>query len=262
MASCTLIAGCVTNAPLPDPAHDQSVVEFVRDLEQTTSTLLDKVVVALPNPQEQHEGFYFWSADWCPRHALVNSDAGVRREIGRYCESASGKFDGKFCRQSQDPDSILFYADVTSATGANCQGVANPVGVRTVTPIGGNLHRAGYISALRKVGYLTLREQADAAMERERTAQENDRIAREKAKREQERVAEEMPLLTSRGTKICRTNGEWLYIGFVEDAANHKIQIRVADMRYASDPSSGMRPGGFAPGQLIWDFPANWRVCD
>src|SRR5579859_5393042 len=60
-----LLSGCVTNATLPTPASAPSVIDYVRDLEKVTSTLLDKVVVALPSPATDHPDFTEWGSFWC-----------------------------------------------------------------------------------------------------------------------------------------------------------------------------------------------------
>jgi hypothetical protein len=177
----------------------------------------------------------------------VHSISGVQSEIGLYCQRKGGAYQNGFCREANEPDLVLFYAMVSRR--GDCQNVAFPVGVQIIEPKGTNLQSPGYLSALRQVGYVTQKEVLEAAVERER-------MADEKAQREKARLAREMPMLTSRGTKICHIQNSWTYVGYVEDAANQKIKIHISAMQAL---------GGGPPishEELIWDFPSNWHVCE
>ena len=74
-----------------------------------------------------------------------------------------------------------------------------------------------------------------------------------------ERRKQNLPLIRKIGTKICKTQNEFIYIGFVENITDDKIQIRVADAVLAINHS--VRPGGFSP-SIIWDNPLNWDLCE
>lgn len=246
-----LIGGCVSDAPLPTPAPQTSLIEYTRNLEQVTSTLLDKVVVAIPNPGTDYPDFTDWSANWCPRHQRVHSPDDVARQIGNFCKQYGGVYSHAFCRDPANPDHVFFFAAVFRQ--GDCQQVAYPVGVHILESKQGHDTSPAYLAALEKVGYRT---QAQIAFE----AAERSRIAEERIERERERLTAQMPLLTKRGTKICARNGPWMYIGFVQDFSSPKIEIQVAAQRSADDPN-GLTVPGFTP-YVIWDLPEHWSVCE
>lgn len=74
-----------------------------------------------------------------------------------------------------------------------------------------------------------------------------------------ERRKQNLPLIRKAGTKVCKTQGYIIYVGFVESATDEKIQIRVADA--VVEQNHNARLGGFTPG-IVWDNPLNWDICD
>jgi hypothetical protein len=244
-------SGCTTNATLPDPARDASIIAYMSDLRQTTSTLLDKVVVALPNAGVDHLDYTSWTGDWCPRHERVHSVDDVQGEISRYCRNAGGIYNNAFCQRATDHDEVLFYAEVLRE--GNCQQVANPVGVHIIEPKSGKIRSRSYLAALHQVGYLTDAEMvaANAAILRELQA-------------EQDRAARELPRLRTRGTRVCKKEPAITFVGFVEDVSGPKIRINIQTAYYnALSNGQGLssRAENYQP-QMVWDMPENWRVCE
>jgi hypothetical protein len=74
-----------------------------------------------------------------------------------------------------------------------------------------------------------------------------------------ERRKQNLPLIRKVGTKVCRLQGQILYIGFVENVTDDKIQIRVADA--VVEQNHNARLGSFSP-SIIWDNPLNWDICE
>lgn len=74
-----------------------------------------------------------------------------------------------------------------------------------------------------------------------------------------ERRRQNLPLVKRAGAKICKAQGEFLYIGFVESFTDEKVQIRVADS--VINANHNYRNGNFTP-SIIWDSPLNWDLCE
>lgn len=246
------LSGCVTNAMLPDPSPESSVIDYTRNLEQTTSTLLDKVVVALPNPGQDHADYTSWGSNWCPRHEAVHSVQDVKREISRFCQKAGGVYNDAFCRRASGNDEVLFYAAVLPE--GNCQQVANPVGVKIIEPKAGKTTSPEYLAVLHRVGYRTQGDIAVASAEHQRDVQ-----------REQERITRELPLLRTRGTRVCnRQQAGTTFVGFVEDVSGEKIRISVQAAYYTNllgIQGASSKADNYQP-QMVWDMPEHWSVCE
>lgn len=74
-----------------------------------------------------------------------------------------------------------------------------------------------------------------------------------------ERRKQNLHLIRKVGTKVCKTQGQFLYIGFVERVAEDKIQIRIADA--VVEQNHNLKIGGFAQ-SIVWDNPLNWDLCN
>lgn len=65
------------------------------------------------------------------------------------------------------------------------------------------------------------------------------------------------------GTKICKEApgryGTVIYVGYVEGLGPEKLQIRVSNAVFKNAPS--LSPGGFRE-NIMWDYPANWDICE
>lgn len=74
-----------------------------------------------------------------------------------------------------------------------------------------------------------------------------------------ERRRMNLPLVRKLGTKICKQQGQFLYVGYVESFTDEKLQIRVADALIAANHN--YRDSGFTP-SIVWDSPMNWDLCE
>jgi hypothetical protein len=258
------VAGCATttNVKLPDPAQQSSVIEYVRELRLATATLGDAALVrVLPASASDYPEYRLWWNTWCPRHEELHNGPQLMERIRGFCRVHGGVFREPFCADPGDPSSVLFFARFDSKA-ATCGGAATPVGVQLAEPKPGAEKGAAYIQILHNVGWLSPLERHAADEIQAKKEAAADAAASAAARADDERVVRELPLLKTRGTRICRQEGEWIFVAFVEDATDRKVQIRIADAQYARDPSSRIRPGGFTPGQIQWDFPERWRVCE
>lgn len=77
------------------------------------------------------------------------------------------------------------------------------------------------------------------------------------AKKQQARIEAELPRKLLVGTRICKKQGAYDWLGFTEAYSSDtgKIQVRVAGT------TNGFRPGGWQP-EVIWEYPDQWRVCE
>ena len=181
--------------------------------------------------------------------------------IRAFCRAHGGAFREPACTDAADPGTVLFFARFDTKT-ATCGGAATPVGVQLAEPKPGAQKSAAFLGVLHNGGWQSPEERRVAADRDTKKEDAANAAAVAQAQAEQERVARELPLLKTRGTRICHQEGEWIFVAFVEEATDRKIQIRIADAQYARDPTSRIRPGGFVPGQIEWDFPQRWRICE
>ena len=79
--------------------------------------------------------------------------------------------------------------------------------------------------------------------------------------REQYRMSREMPLLTTRGTRVCHDQGSFTYVGFVDDANAGKIEVRVIGYGYPADMRSGDSRMVAQRQDPMWYWPSGWYVC-
>lgn len=249
-AALLAVSGCTTDRPLPDPASQTSLIEYVQGLRRDTSTLLDRVAAEIPSPVEELPDYRIWGDFWCPRHLQVHSTDDVIRQVAVYCESKNGIYREPLCHATRDPDEILFYAAFRRNID-RCQNVAATVDVRIVEPRPGKEESTAYVQRLHQLGF---RSEAEVAAERVKS--------QERRRMERERIAEELPLLRTKGTKVCSERDGWLYAGYVEDSTDRKIKISVAD-QYIVNPDGrpGVRNPQYRP-ESIWDFPQRWFVCE
>jgi len=94
------------------------------------------------------------------------------------------------------------------------------------------------------------------------TTEAGERLDRKLAQAErtsavQERLDRERPLKLNVAAQVCRQDGAFTQTGFVEDAANGKVKIRISD---AVVSGTRMRAGDFHE-QVIWDNPDSWFLC-
>jgi hypothetical protein len=141
---------------------------------------------------------------------------------------------------SGDRAKVLFYANAVPAS--NCSGTAT-ADVQILEPKPGREESEEYVRAVAAMGFVP-------------TLVRNI-LADQKIRLEQQRVERELPQLTTRGTRVCRTEGRLTYVGFVDDVTPDRSKVRIE----VKGTTNGFRPGGWQPGP-IWAPPASWRVCE
>ncbi len=248
-----VLCGCTSTTPLTRPEQTDSVIEFTRKLQVETSALLDvtlaKVKVSVVEP-ERLDGYSTYAMYWCARHAEAVGAPGITRQYRKFCEAKGGEFRAPMCRDRSDPDAVLFYAEVKN--DRHCTNAPDhSVDVLLVEPTAGSAN-PDYVEKLRSLGYRT---RADIAAAADAEARRMQRAA------DQRHLM--LPRMRKIGARICREEsgrlGPVRYVGYVENLADEKIQIRVAQAHLAKAPS--VAPGGFQP-SVIWDYPANWVLCE
>lgn len=251
LAVVACLSGCTTNRPLPDATRAGSLIDYVQALRRETSTLLDTVVVSMTTPTQDLPEYRAWGDHWCPRHQEVHSTEDVARKVGEYCSRLGGTFQEPYCTQTAAPDRVLFFAKFQRGIDL-CQAVAATVSVEVVEPKPGMVQSAGYLNRLRTYGYRTGGDLAQAAIS-----------AQQVAAAEKSRVARELPLLRTRGTRVCQKQNGVIFLGFVEDSSEAKIKISVQEAYYSPGPGKelGMRNPNYRA-ETIWDQPDRWYVCE
>ena len=268
-----LAAGCAQGPKRPiDSLPEESVVRMIRELsiKQTRETAgKDQWVGLVLGPTlgtalqtakasggvREGDGYRFDMQWWCldptNKRDLVTETVTA---IQAHCQRRGGDFGGGFCRRTDARDEVVF-----GAFTSRKQDMCAYVEVNVIEPIGPRSHPA-YVAALKNVGFKTVAEQQAS-----RDAEQARQLAQGKAfeqrqAHERARHEAELPQMRKRGTTVCRVDAlaRVTYRGFVEDMTDEKIKINVADAFLTNVP--GTRPGGFQP-QMIWDFPARWRLC-
>lgn len=267
------IAGCAqTPKQSLDTLPPDSAIQLIRDLsvKQTRETAgannpldsLFRPIIAAPVQSlrasggvSAGDGFVSDIQSWCENPAIKrNLLQEVTAEVQALCERRGGKQQGRFCKDANDQDVVLFSASVVRRQEAGgcdrIQGaVIEPAGVR---------NHPGYVAALRRVGYMTLSE-AKVLEDAESARQlAQSRKLDQLAAADRDRHLAELPMMRKRGTTVCRAESGNTLKGYVEDSTDEKLQIRIAEAFRTGVPN--FKLGGFQP-RVIWDFPAGWRLC-
>jgi len=269
------MAGCAqTPKQSLDTLPPDSAIQLIRDLsvKQTRETAgannpldsLFRPIIAAPiqglrasGGVSASDGFVSDIQSWCENPAIKrNLLQEATAEVQALCERRGGKQQGRFCKDANDQDVVLFSASVVRRQEAGgcdrIQGaVIEPAGVR---------NHPGYVAALRRVGYMTLSE-AKVLEDAERARQlAQSRKLEQLAAAERDRHLAELPMMRKKGTTVCRADAQSgnTFKGYVEDSTDEKLQIRVAEAFRTGVPN--FKPGGFQP-QVIWESPAKWRLC-
>ena len=182
---------------------------------------------------------------WCPRHKDVYGINAVINEYSKYCNEKGGSYNAPFCVNANNSDDVLFYANIVNSR--KCSGRYETADVTVIEPTG-NRDSIRYMLALKRVGFRTSK---DKEYQRSNTAKQQLLEAM--------RQKRDVVRMQNIGTKICKDERRFTYIGYVERVEAEKIQIRVAHAQMKANPS--YQPGGFSP-SIIWDYPTNWYVCE
>jgi len=267
------MAGCAqTPKQSLDTLPPDSAIQLIRDLsvKQTRETAgannpLDSMfrpIIAAPiqglrasGGVSAGDGFVSDIQSWCENPAIKrNLLQEATAEVQALCERRGGKQAGRFCKDANDPDVVLFSASVVRRQEA---GACDRIQGAVIEPAGVRNH-PGYVAALRRVGYMTLSE-AKVLEHAERARQlAQSRKLDQLAAAERDRHLAELPMMRKRGTTVCRAESGNTLKGYVEDSTDEKLQIRVAEAFRTGVPN--FKPGGFQP-QVIWESPAKWRLC-
>ena len=244
-----LVAGCQASLPVLKPDTAEGPITYMMSVRQNTSAGLDRLTAKLEVAnREDTQDYRSWSDWWCPRFVRgTNPPPPPLQSLTKsYCEAHGGVYDRNVaCITRTEPITVLFYMSVFKGTG--CEGSAITARSLVIEPKPGKEHSAGYLLALRRVGYIP--SDILAAQEARSAALEADRLRRE------------MPLLTKRGTRVCQKRsylgGYLTFYGFVEDVLPDQSKIKVS----VNGTVGTLQPGGWQP-EMIWEAPSKWTVCE
>jgi hypothetical protein len=229
---------------LADTAADDrrgGVLAFVEQLRVSTVARVDDRLYWWPVEETVTPSHVEWRAIWCPRGEGSAGSLEVALAVGRYCRDQGGDLGLNIgcLRPRADTEDLLFIARMYGAGPRyRCPGKISPIDVWILEPVPGKERSPGFLAAAARLGF-----ELPEVQRRRMAAGAGASYGRES--------------LTVRGTKICRAERGFVYVGFVDDVnpVNGKIRIQV------SGTTTGVAPGGFAPGP-IWDAPENWQVCE
>lgn len=98
------------------------------------------------------------------------------------------------------------------------------------------------------------------------TRNQNRQYAQEAARQAQaayaaliERRRQNLNRVKRTGARICQVEGQLLYVGFVENFTDEKVQIRVDQARFNDNHNYVV--ADFKP-KIVWDSPLNWDLCE
>jgi hypothetical protein len=77
---------------------------------------------------------------------------------------------------------------------------------------------------------------------------------------EAERLAGESAQLKTKGTQVCKPQGQGTFLGFVEDVSGERIKVLVT-AHFWGDPKSGQRDPSFVRQEYTWSDVTEWRLC-
>lgn len=241
----SVLAGCASaNLPTrPDPSP--KVIEFMDEIRKGSTYNIDSALTrSLRRPVWQETPTaWTWRGWWCPVEPSAATYEDVRPKVAEFCLKTGGTMDKNVaCVDPTYPERVLFLAIVTTS-GLCAKGKQYNVVVNVVAPRPGFEATPSFHSVLSAYGY-----RPTEVDRRERVAQQQAKAAR---------LAAELPLLRTRGTRVCTDHKGLTYVGFVEDVnvVGTKIRIDVKGTR------SGITPGGWQPG-TTWDSVENWYVCE
>ncbi|MBS7690728.1 hypothetical protein I0E98_10635 [Pseudomonas lalucatii] len=109
------------------------------------------------------------------------------------------------------------------------------------------------------------RHRSAAEREAQRAVElEKRRVAQEDMRRQHQLLASQQKArMRAIGTRVCVDRatqiGVVTYVGYVENVAVEKVQIRVSQAFFKMAPT--LAPGGFQP-SIIWDNLSDWRMCE
>lgn len=124
---------------------------------------------------------------------------------------------------------------------------------------GGSKRQGGWQDPLVIIaqGSVRILSQAEVDAEREAAAAQQSQLAHAARAKE----AELSPLKRRIGTKLCKTEGRVVYVGFTEAVSPDLDRIQIRVTAATSGPPRFNPDDGFRE-QILWDEPVNWTLCD
>lgn len=242
MLTISVLTGCaLTHVDATD--EDTSAVEFSERLVKGMVNKLDKLVTPLGARKSETEYYRSYHNSFFP---ISGGEQGVLASLSSYCVKAGGSFRQGACENSTSE--LLFYAKVeyTGTYSGNRETT-----MTVIEPI--NRNNVEFVEKARELGYETAEEQF---VKRQR-AGENAKLQYEATQRIKNQEAQRI-LESGRGSKICKVEGNYVYVGFVNDISGDNIQIAVQNIHLKGAPN--IRPGGFKP-HVTWGAPKDWYIC-
>jgi len=222
---------------------DVSAIQFSERLVKEMSNKLDKLVTPLRAQKLETQQYKVYHNKFFP---IAGGEKGVRESLASYCTMVGGRFNDGACEDAQE--NLIFYARV-KFTGN--YGGYKEITLTVIEPA--NFSDQEFLSKAQELGY----ERAWVKQARQQYAAQ---VAREEYEREMVEKEREAKMITAmgRGTKVCKQNRNYNYVGFVEDVTEQNIKIFVQTIHMIGSP--GLQPGGFKP-YITWEPARDWYRC-
>lgn len=207
-----------------------------------------------------------WSASTCPTASDAPRFEGLPAALGEYCHRNGGKMEmpeGRCWQPTVGGEATWFVFKF-----------------ERLPPCGGNVSLSGagkapayqlqvyelHPSAVGTSGSdlewasVGIKTDQQVRSERNRTRQAMASVATLKEQQEKERIAVELTRLKTKGTQVCKKQGEGTFLGFVEDVSGDRIKVLVT-AHFWGDLRTGMRDNNYRGQEYIWSDAIEWRLC-
>ena len=240
--------------PVPNAAQALSLSSF---LHQFAASIEDPKVLALGQffpgdfGHREEPDYELRAEAGCSVNPSYQSIDSLRPMFDTICRNRGGTLVNSFCRDTAQPDRVLFYVRVGSWLPPSCPKSAGfGFTMKSIEPKADRFQSPAYLDALRANGYRTQAETISSDIQQRNTMIADANKAQERDRVEGERIARERPLIRTVGAHVCTDKDGLRWIGYVEQITESKVQIRIVQAGMSRD------------NQITWDYPEHWRLCE
>lgn len=247
-----VLTGCVNQfASMPDESV-KDPIDFIEQYQAATEKGLINPVGFIGGTTEE-ENHRIFQKKWCSNYDEIH----LLNEFKRICNANNGITRESWCVE-QKTDLPLF--EMYISTSGGCSVGTSMVSVVTAPHKGADIHNQDWLNIASANGYKTRVESEIAKKKQVEISKKHEAEIQENLRKEKLRKAQESEImLTTRGLRICQKakyDYQGQYTGFVEDFTDKKIKVHVAHLGGDGWSTSGFKQS------TIWDYPANWFICE
>jgi hypothetical protein len=251
LAGLAVLAGCASGPRTADESAIDLGRKVVKDSIPTAGIVLQAMLELAP-PQDK--GSYRTDRQRFCMADERNIRQG-RQIFADLCRAKGATYEGAFCRKSPDSDDVAFMAKFER------QGVVGCYTLDVAEPKPG-ASNADYQKYLLDQGFVTAARRQQEALAAQEVAQARAgrqlQIDEARRRAEEARLAMELPSMKKRGARVCKTDNDRVFSGFVEDFTDEKLKVLVTGGYMARTPSIQVQ---VPTGTMHWDYFVSWRLC-